>query len=193
MNVWIAKSIVSIATLLTIAIRVPYGWRSRGVPIASSRRDPLERALLAGACLGFLAPLLWVVFPVFAGADYDLHIVPVSVGGVFLVVGLWMLWRAHADLGPCWSMSLEIRETHELVHGGVYRHLRHPMYTSFLLYAIGLALVIPNWIAGTSYGIALLLVLTCRLRREERMMVDAFGDAYRRYMASTKRLVPGLW
>ena len=51
-------------------------------------------------------------------------------------------------LGRNWSITLEIRDSHRLVTDGLYRYVRHPMYTSFWLWAIAQALLIPNWIAG---------------------------------------------
>ena len=56
-----------------------------------------------------------------------------------------MFRRSHKDLGRNWSISLEIREEHKLVTRGVYSLIRHPMYTAFLLMAVGQAFLISNW------------------------------------------------
>jgi protein-S-isoprenylcysteine O-methyltransferase Ste14 len=90
-------------------------------------------------------------------------------------------------------VTLEIRESHRLVTHGVYRAVRHPMYTALLLYSIGQALVVPNWIAGPANLIALAVLVTLRLPAEERLMLDTFGQEYAAYMSRTKRLVPGVW
>jgi protein-S-isoprenylcysteine O-methyltransferase Ste14 len=67
------------------------------------------------------------------------------------------------------------------------------MYMALLLYSVGQALVIPNWVAGPSYLIAFGILFAFRVRAEERMMLHQFGDQYAAYMARTKRLVPGVW
>jgi protein-S-isoprenylcysteine O-methyltransferase Ste14 len=67
------------------------------------------------------------------------------------------------------------------------------MYTSLLLYSIAQALVIPNWVAGPSNLVAVLILFAFRVGAEERMMLDQFGDEYAAYMARTKRLIPGVW
>ena len=67
------------------------------------------------------------------------------------------------------------------------------MYSALLIYSIGQALVLPNWIVGPSYGVAMVLLVALRLAREERMMLDEFGNDYDAYMRRTKRLVPGVW
>ena len=63
-----------------------------------------------------------------------------------LFVGLF--FESHRALGTNWSITLEIRDRHRLVTDGLYRYVRHPMYSSFWLWAIAQALLIPNWIAG---------------------------------------------
>ena len=108
-------------------------------------------------------------------------------------MGLWLFARSHADLGTNWSITLEVREKHQLVTQGIYRALRHPMYSALLLYSLGQALVVPNWIAGPSYAVAMALLFAFRLGPEERMMLEEFGKEYEAYIGRTKRLVPGVW
>jgi protein-S-isoprenylcysteine O-methyltransferase Ste14 len=62
-----------------------------------------------------------------------------------------------------------------------------------LIYALGQALVLPNWLAGPSYGVAMILLFALRVGPEERMMLEEFGKDYEAYMATTKRLIPGVW
>lgn len=158
-----------------------------------SKRGPLEAALLTLAWLAFFLPLIWIVAPVFAFAEYSLRPVPLLAGIVCLAVGLWLFARSHADLGTNWSLTLEVRENHQLVTQGVYRYARHPMYLALLVYSVGQALVLPNWIAGPSYGIAMALLFAFRLGPEERMMVEEFGKDYEAYRRQTKCLIPGVW
>ena len=161
--------------------------------VVRSRRGALEIVLLTLAWFAFFVPLVWVVAPVFAFADYPLRPVPLLAGVVCLALGLWVFARSHADLGTNWSITLELREKHQLVTQGIYRTLRHPMYSALLLYSLGQALVGPNWIAGPSYAVAMSLFFAFRLGPEERMMREQFGKEYVAYMGQTKRLVPGIW
>lgn len=193
MNPWFAKAIVLAGSVVMVVIRAPHGQRSRKIKVVKSRKGPLEIGLLTLAWLGFFLPIIWVAAPVFAFADYPLRPVPFVAGALLLAVGLWLFYRSHADLGTNWSITLEVREKHELVTEGIYRQVRHPMYLALLLYSLGQALVLPNWVVGPSYGVAFLLLFACRVGPEERMMLDEFGRDYEAYMARTKRLVPGVW
>jgi protein-S-isoprenylcysteine O-methyltransferase Ste14 len=193
MNPWIAKTVVLAGTLVMIAIRAPHGRRSRRVKVARSHKTPLETALLVLAWIGFFVPLIWLASPVLSFAEYPLRIGPLVAGVTCLVFGLWLFYRSHADLGTNWSVTLEVREQHRLITQGVYRRIRHPMYLALVLYSIGYALVIPNWVAGPSNLIAFGILFALRVRAEEKMMVDEFGDEYAAYAARTKRLVPSVW
>ena len=193
MDPWFAKALVLASSVAMVAIRAPHGNRSRRVPVKRTRKGGLETVLLTLAWMSFFLPLVWIVSPALAFADYPLLPIPYATGAACLVVGLWVFHRTHADLGTNWSITLEVREGHRLVTHGVYARIRHPMYSSLLLYSIGQALALPNWLAGPSYLVALGLLVALRLGPEERMMIEEFGGEYEDYRARTRRLVPGLW
>src|SRR5205085_9200521 len=132
--------------------------RSRAIPVVRSRNGTLEIVLLTIAWVAFFLTLIWIATPVFAFADYPLHLIPLLTGTLCLLLGLWLFHRSHADLGTNWSITLEVRAKHQLVTHGVYRWVRHPMYLALLLYSLGQALVLPNWLAGSSYGVAMVLL-----------------------------------
>src|SRR6058998_2578263 len=137
MSPWFGKAIILASSIAMVIIRAPHGQRSRGVKVVRSGRGALETVLLTLAWLAFFVPLVWVAAPVFAFADYSLRPVPLSAGVVCLAVGLWLFARSHADLGTNWSITLEVREKHQLVTHGVYRWVRHPMYLALFVYSAG--------------------------------------------------------
>lgn len=194
MSRWCAMTVI-IASSLAMVVIPAVLHRGAGVPskVTVNRKGPLERGLLALVSLGFVLALVWVATPVLAFADYPLRPVPYAGGVALLALGLWLLYRTHADLGASWSITLEIREKQQLVTRGIYGRVRHPMYLALLLYGLGQALVLPNWVAGPAYGVAFTLLVCSRLDREERMLKEAFGADYEAYRARTKRLLPGVW
>ena len=193
MNPWIAKAVVLVSSVMMIVIRAPHGQRSRALNVVKNRKGRLETELLTFAWFAFLLPLVWITTPLLPFADYSLRPGPFIAGVLCLALGLWLFQRSHADLGTNWSVTLEVREKHQLVTHGIYRHIRHPMSLSMLVYSLGQALVLPNLLAGPSYGLAMALVFAFRLGPEERMMLEAFGKDYETYRARTKRLVRGVW
>ena len=73
---------------------------------------------------------------------------------------------------------------------GIYRRVRHPMYSAFWLWAIAQALLLSNWIAGFAGLAGFGILFFGRVAREERMMLETFGDSYRAYMARTGQGLP---
>ena len=194
LNSWFGKAAIVGIIAAIIVIRAPFGRQSRKIPIAASHRSPRETVVLALAWLGsMILPLLWVFSPLFAIAEYPLNSVTFAAGVLVAASGLWLFRQSHIELGKNWSISLDLREGHQFVTSGLYRHLRHPMYTSIFLCALGQALVVPNWIVGPANLVAFFVLFAVRVQPEERMMAEKFGDQYRSYLAKTKRLIPGIW
>ena len=119
MNPWIAKALMLAGTVVMIAIRAPHGRRSRTVKVARSHKTPLETGILFLAWIGFFILLIWVVSPAFSFAEYALRTGPLAAGVACLVIGLWLFYRSHADLGTNRSITLEIRERHRLITQGI--------------------------------------------------------------------------
>jgi protein-S-isoprenylcysteine O-methyltransferase Ste14 len=119
-----------------------------------------------------------------------MHSVFGIIGTVFFLISIWMLHRSHADLGKLWSSTVEPSSKKILVTDGVYKRVRHPMYSAHVLWGIAQILLFPNLIAGP---LALLLnfaVMILRVPREERVLLEEFGDEYRQYMKTTGRILP---
>lgn len=123
-------------------------------------------------------------------ADYALPSWAGWLGVILLLGALVVFWRAHVDLGLNWSPSLEIRERHELITRGIYAIIRHPMYASQWLWAIAQPLLLPNWLAGWVNLIVFMAFYFLRVRAEEQLMLDSFGDQYRTYMRNVGGVLP---
>lgn len=190
---WAPKAIIVVSTTLLIVLPALVHRRDGKLAASKSGKGPLERILLTLVSLSLLPLLLWITTPALAFADYRPRPLPTIAGVACLILGLWLLYRSHADLGSNWSITLEVREQHRLVTSGVYRHIRHPMYLALLLYATGQTLVVPNWIAGPAYLVAVAFLFALRVGPEERMMREQFGPVYDAYASRTKRLVPAIW
>jgi protein-S-isoprenylcysteine O-methyltransferase Ste14 len=60
------------------------------------------------------------------------------------------------------------------------------------LAGIAQALLLHNWLAGLSGIVVFLLTYFLRVPREEQMMVERYGEAYRAYRARTGGVIPRL-
>lgn len=180
--------------LVWCAMRYPAMRRARRQKTRVDNRTTLDISLLTLCVFGLVVmPIAWRLDLVPDFADRTQSIGILLAGVLTGVVFLWLFRRSHKDLGRNWSVTLEVREGHQLVTGGVYAYVRHPMYASFLLWGLAQALLIPNWIAGLAGLAAVVALYAVRQSREEAMMRQTFGAEYDAYCARTKRLVPGVF
>jgi protein-S-isoprenylcysteine O-methyltransferase Ste14 len=99
---------------------------------------------------------------------------------------------ATRAMGANWSVVARMREGHELVTGGIFARLRHPIYTGMALFLIALAVAFGherNLILGAPL---FLLGTWIRVHEEESLLRAEFGQAYEAYALRVKRFVPGL-
>jgi protein-S-isoprenylcysteine O-methyltransferase Ste14 len=172
-------------------IRHPHARRSRRTPTVRRVRD---LALLTISSTGmFVLPAIFVLGDQPRFASYAFQPALAWLGTVVFAAALWLFYRTHKDLGRQWSVTLEIREQHRLVTQGIYRHVRHPMYAAFWMWALAQTLLLPNWIAGPAGLVGFGTLFFVRVGREERLMEETFGEDYRRYVARTGRIVPRLF
>jgi protein-S-isoprenylcysteine O-methyltransferase Ste14 len=107
-----------------------------------------------------------------------------------LTAMLLMFWTFSAFRS--WRLLPVIEGRHELCTTGPFRLVRHPLYLSFNLLGIGVAIAVPTPL--TILGAGFLLIGTeIRARIEERVLLAAFGEPYRRYMRSARRVIPGIY
>jgi protein-S-isoprenylcysteine O-methyltransferase Ste14 len=191
MNLHTPQAIFLIGLVAYVAIRSVFQKRAAGATTTVTRSDQRDRFLVLLVVLGqIVLPLLYVFSPWLNFANYESRSFAPWLGAVTWLVGLWAFWRSHADLGTNWSVTLELRSTHQLVTQGVYRFVRHPMYAAFILFGVAQALLLPNWLAGPSALVAVALLCVIRIPNEEAMMCEFFGQEYRDYMKRTGGVIP---
>ncbi|MEL6921776.1 MAG: protein-S-isoprenylcysteine O-methyltransferase [Pseudomonadota bacterium] len=190
----VAFAIWALMIVCFAALRYPAMRKARRQRTAGDHRDVRDISLLVFCVLGlFVVPLFWWFSGVLALLDFEPSVVRVVLGTACALAFLWLFRRSHKDLGKNWSVSLEVREGHQLVTDGVYKYVRHPMYVAFLLWGSAQWLLIANHVASIIGLVSVLALFAGRHRREEAMMRATFGAAYDAYARNTKRLLPGVY
>jgi protein-S-isoprenylcysteine O-methyltransferase Ste14 len=101
---------------------------------------------------------------------------------------LFCVW-ARVYLGRNWSGTVTLKEDHELVTGGPYRLVRHPIYTGLLLAVVGSAAARGN-LAAAAAIVLTAAALWRKLRMEESWMREQFGAHYQSYSRRVAALIP---
>ena len=109
---------------------------------------------------------------------------------VLVVLGLRLLRQTgEPDAGRKDASLLELEKTSRLVTVGLYRYIRHPLYSSLLFLGWGVFFKSPSLLDAVLTLICTLF-LTATARVEERENITYFGDEYREYMKRTKMFIP---
>lgn len=104
-----------------------------------------------------------------------------------MVAGVVMMVVAFVNLGPALTPTPVPNRTALRQHG-LYRWIRHPIYTGLLLIMAGVALRSIGWLPVLAW-LLLAVVLNVKARWEERMLLAAYPD-YRQYFTKTGRFLP---
>jgi protein-S-isoprenylcysteine O-methyltransferase Ste14 len=116
----------------------------------------------------------------------------IMVGLLIEVVGLSLAIWARRHLGRNWSGEITIKEEHQLIQTGPYRHLRHPIYTGLLTMYAGLTVATGEWLGLVGLAVAVFAYWR-KTRMEEATLGVAFGAEYDVYRRDTWAIVPGVF
>ena len=114
-----------------------------------------------------------------------------ALGATLTFLGLLFTVWARIHLGRNWSGVAAVKTDHELVTGGPYRWVRHPIYSGLALAFLGMAIAGGEWRGVLAIALALLAIVQ-RIVVEERFMRQQFGVVYDAYARGARALVPGL-
>ncbi len=121
--------------------------------------------------------VLWHVTP-------PLGIVADATTAIGLLVTLWARWA----LGANWSSSVVLKERHELIEGGPYRVVRHPIYSGVLLMVFGTMLVWGRLVGVIAFAV-IVAGLSVKAFLEERLLMRHFPEAYAQYRQRVRAAV----
>jgi len=115
------------------------------------------------------------------------------VGAIVLLSSFYLIYLTYRE-NPYLSSAVHIQEGRgqTVVSTGPYRYVRHPLYTSALLFFLGSTLLLGSWI-GIILGLVLEGTLAMRAVREEQVLLKGL-KGYDAYMARVRwRLIPHVW
>ncbi len=72
---------------------------------------------------------------------------------------------------------------------GLYKRMRHPVYSGLILWSIGTVMIRPG-LVRLGLLVALITLFWFKSQREERLLIQLFGSRYERYRLSTPRFIP---
>lgn len=176
-------------------------WERPGRTARLRASLPLPSLAVRGGYVALVVPLLYPALVAIAprwGYEGSLNWssrVDVVLQGAGL--GLWtagvvvLVWAARI-LGR--YMGVEgVTEDHALVTSGPYRYVRHPVYGSFTVIAVGLSLVFRSYLLAAVATVWLATSMRWAAAEETLLASpEGLGEAYRSYRERTGRFLPRL-
>ena len=167
--------------------------RSNGESLSRKADGNLMMTVIrVGGLVLWLSPFVYLLNP--AWMDWSKLNLPeivrwLGVGTGIICIGL--LYWLFSSIGSGITPVSATRKEHKLVTNGIYRWVRHPLYTvgSFLFTSFGL--MADNWFI-ILLGALAFTAMAIRTPKEEANLIEKFGDEYREYMKRTGRFLPKL-
>jgi protein-S-isoprenylcysteine O-methyltransferase Ste14 len=169
----------------------------RKKPEAGREAKRAPRSIVGIVLQGIGFGLIWALHRTpflspFIDELYILNII-LQVLAILLAVGaVWIANAAIKELGKQWSFQARLVEDHKLVTGGVYRIVRHPIYTAMLGKLLATGLILSHWTVVIIAFVIFIIGTKIRTIAEEKLLRDAFPDEYEEYAKSVPAFVPFL-
>jgi len=145
--------------------------------------------LIAGGIIFFSGVLVTALdFVMIQRMVYRFDLVSLT-GLILLPIGSAIRVQARRTLGRYFSPVVRILPDHKLIRHGIYKHIRHPGYLGELLLYFSVPLFFRS-LYGFFVMVFLVPFILYRIRMEEQMLTEKFGDEYRDYMKNSKKLIP---
>ena len=112
----------------------------------------------------------------------SMAMVEMFVGYAFVFLGISLIIKG-------WKQIYEAQKTDELVIDGIYRYMRHPQYTGIFFAIFGQLIHWPTIPTLLLFPLIVAAYYTLS-RKEERVMIENFGDEYRAYVKKVPMFFP---
>jgi len=188
----IARVIVLLCVFAVLtAVLVNFLSAKQSTAVKTETRSVVETGSMLGFFVGFYC-LIRFQIGVVSISTKPITVPLVCIGLVLLVVGTCVNILGRLELGGNWGNQVRIYNDHQMVTGGLYRYVRHPLYASLIWMFCGGALVFQNGLALAANLCVFLPAMVYRGRQEETALAARFPE-YAEYTRQTGMFFPKLW
>jgi len=145
-----------------------------------------------GGLMLWFSPLIYLINPAWmTWSKLNLPYLVRWVGAGTGIICLGLTYWLFASIGSGITPVSATRREHQLVTNGIYRWVRHPLYSVGSSSFFSFGLMADNWFI-ILLSIFAFAAMAVRTPKEEANLVEKFGDEYREYMSRTGRFLPKL-
>lgn len=111
------------------------------------------------------------------------------IGLILIYAGIAINITGRLYLKKNWGNQINIYQDHQLITRGIYRYIRHPLYSSTILMFYGTALVYVNGLVVLLTLVAFTPFMILRAKQEEALLIAKFPE-YQKYRSETGMFFP---
>lgn len=189
--------LIVVGVFFSIGILIAFLMKGKNLWEGNDKKEPSfqeenDRSfwfITAGMILAFYLPpieYLYLDFPVSPSPSL------IHIGLGFIIMGSIVFVYARHVLRRWYSGHLSVQADQVLIQHGPYRFVRHPAYLGYLLMAVGICLGYASLIGLINF-LFLLICFQYRMKVEEKILVNHFGELYLQYAQKTKKIIPLIW
>ncbi len=116
-----------------------------------------------------------------------LDIVSIKIAGLILVtIALSCMFISQLQMGKNWRIGVDQKNKTDIVEGGFFKYMRHPIYFFAVFIVLGIVLVIP-WVVSLCLFYIFWVALSIQARLEEEFLIERHGQEYKNFMRRRKR------
>ncbi len=167
--------------------------RRRWKPITITKARSLKnRAMELGLLVGLVGWLAWLLHVIVRGTNDLLvqqlggmlelgsfYLVAALLGAALLIAGLLLVAFGISEMDDQWRIGIDEQDPQtRVVQTGIFKVLRHPIYTGICCIAGGAVLVLPHFVTA-ALAVGSIAGAVAQMKLEETVMRERFGDAYK--------------
>lgn len=168
--------------------------RKKAPSAPDSKREPTSIVGIALQGIGYA--FVWMLRrPAFSPIVAASKFVEIGLAVLTMTLAIGSVWFCSAavrTLGKQWSITARVLEGHKLVTDGPYNVVRNPIYTGMFGMLLATGLTISHWIALPIAIVVFAAGTAIRVRSEEKLLREAFGEEFEAYTRRVPAVVPFL-
>ncbi|GFZ32164.1 hypothetical protein CSC2_26900 [Clostridium zeae] len=163
--------------------------RSKVKKLSSGQKSTQRMLHLSLVIVSFVITLFGFKTFIFWKEIIPRNLIVEYFGVIILVISLSFAIWARITLGRNWSGAIQRVEGQRLVKDGPYRHVRNPIYTGIVCGFFGTFIALGT-IASLVGFIIMLSTYIVKIRKEQRYLIEEFGEEYNKYISESWALIP---
>jgi protein-S-isoprenylcysteine O-methyltransferase Ste14 len=191
----LAFAVVTTSWFTFAAVFLAFLTRRKAPAAPDRKRDPAS--ILGIVLQGLSYAMVWSVprprFTPIASFGKFFEIAAALLAIVLAISSVWFVSAAVRALGKQWSLAARVLEGHRLITTGPYNIVRNPIYTGMFGMLLATGLVYSHWIGLLAAIVVFAVGTAIRVRSEEKLLREAFGQEFESYARKVPAVVPFLF